>query len=630
MTAKTKRRVLGTVQQAPTTANGSTKLPIQSGEHPLPVPQPVMTSPSPIAHTGPDSLICPICNEKMISVNQLNQHIDDVHLGDSNSDSPPPPTAMPTTPQKLDSPGVLDKIIKRNTTPTKKIINLDLFEGSKTFSLSDSNGRDANSMSPTLHQKPRVSRTHWVQPSGNNTCSMAGCSKQLNVKNGIVNCRRCGKLFCNSHTDFKVKLRNPNPGESIPQYDKDGIWSKCCEECFFHKPDIVAGTAVNAVDLTSSFRQLRQTRQEENQLIIDKTVKKFIKLVNLLTEFYITSQHHREAPRTGLSSFFQTSTLDESLLIEKQREIVGYENWQDQNLVQYCYICLTKFGFLLRKHHCRLCGQVVCDDKFSERQECSLLVPLPMILSKLTHLNYSVQVKTHFDEVLHSHDDLFSVRMCKNCKDSLLYDYKLKILNEQHDPKLQELFSYYNQLFVVKEKIHHQMAKYRREMDAVTKSKSNAALESTNRFKDRVMGSFREFERILTEFKTIYFVQNSVSPQFQKYGRILKGINQSLILFLQESLMEFKDLNNRLKQTENEAMPKQPEVEIPRLTKKQIRELRESLMVMNEQKFIIEKLINDVTKQRKFDELQPLLNNKLEITTEIDRLESELGEFGFS
>ena len=34
--------------------------------------------------------------------------------------------------------------------------------------------------------------------------------------------------------------------------------------------------------------------------------------------------------------------------------------WTDERCVQHCYNCKNGFGIFVRKHHCRLCGQVFC------------------------------------------------------------------------------------------------------------------------------------------------------------------------------------------------------------------------------------------------------------------------------
>lgn len=603
MSTKGRRRVLGSIPQedtenTPKDAN-------------IPIPDPEDDT------LKDNTLVCPMCNEPMISVRQLNQHVDDVHL---NAIEEPQPRSTNTSSRNTSSPSPspsksLKSPAKAPRTPTRKNISLDLFDGSTTFSLSD--GPDKRSPTPLL--RPRVSRTHWVQPLGNNICNFDDCTKVLNVKNGIVNCRKCGQLYCNEHTDFKVKLRNPTGDEKVPQYDRNGIMSKCCQMCYFNKPDLIKGTDGNLKDLTDSFKTLRKQKLEMNQLICDKLIRKFIKLVNLLCDVY-----YNQRQETSILSYFQPK-IDNHWLQEKQREIVGYDNWQDDKLVNNCYICMVQFNIMMRKHHCRLCGKVVCDDKFSERQDCSLLVPLPMILSRLENLNYSLQVKQNISQLLKSHSELFLIRMCKHCKDNLLYDYKLKTLQNQPQVALNEIFDHYNRLVVTKQNIDHLLRRYQQALN----NKETNDLPSTNKVKDRIMFHFKEFESGLTDFKSVFFNKNDVKPEFSRQIKILKGINLSMILFLQENLVLFKDLNNELKALETSLIPKEPIVEQPRLTKKQIRELREQLMVMNEQKFILENLINDVTKQRKFDELQPLLNNKSEILNEIKNLESELGEFGF-
>ncbi|EOD13637.1 hypothetical protein EMIHUDRAFT_49505, partial [Emiliania huxleyi CCMP1516] len=36
--------------------------------------------------------------------------------------------------------------------------------------------------------------------------------------------------------------------------------------------------------------------------------------------------------------------------------------WVPNNERRGCNICQKKFGLLRRKHHCRLCGEVICGD----------------------------------------------------------------------------------------------------------------------------------------------------------------------------------------------------------------------------------------------------------------------------
>lgn len=107
-------------------------------------------------------------------------------------------------------------------------------------------------------------------------------------------------------------------------------------------------------------------------------------------------------------------------------------------------------------------------------------------------------------------------------------------------------------------------------------------------------------------------------------------------MFLQDNLIWYKQLNDKHKEIEQQRLKqsleeraKEETPEVPRLTKKQIRELREQLMVMNEQKFLVENMIMESTKARRFEELSSLEQNKRELDMTIENLETELGEFGF-
>lgn len=580
-----------------------------------------------------EEIKCPICNEPMINMFQLNQHIDDIHVDGQPNKSIDTETKVSNTSytsptiNKLINNDFIQKDMKKwfDTTPTKrKTISLDLFDGNKGFSLSGENnnddsvlsGSEANTPKSTSSplNKPRIIRSHWKHPSSNPQCKL--CQKPLNVKHGIVHCRKCGELTCNDDSNYKVRLRNPHKNETIPQYDKNGIWSKCCRTCYFDKPDLKNQGQINMVDLTDKFKRMRTTNNETSQLNRDKLIKRFIKIINFLSEYYLTKK----------DSFLSFSLSEDQEIIDKQKQIIGFENWQDDDTINHCYICFTRFNFLVRKHHCRVCGKIVCDDKFEQRQGCSLLVPVPIVLKILSNLNYSKFVLDNWKKLMSNND--ITIRMCKNCKNDLTYDFKLKSLENPEDTEesnnLKLIFLVYQQLLVVKNNINHYLPKYESQLLS-----PELKIDITNKLKDRIMIYLKDFESLIFQFKHKFYLRSGeINPVFSKNFKLINGINQSLILFLQDNLLKFKDLNEKFRNIENSLLPKET-IDKPKLTKRQIRELREQLMVMNEQKFIIENMIYDITKQRKFDQLQPLLNNKQELVNEIESLEEKLGEFGF-
>ncbi|GME85644.1 unnamed protein product [Ambrosiozyma monospora] len=136
--------------------------------------------------------------------------------------------------------------------------------------------------------------------------------------------------------------------------------------------------------------------------------------------------------------------------------------------------------------------------------------------------------------------------------------------------------------------------------------------------------------------------------------RITKSLNQSIIVYLQDRLpvlrkLQQEKLKQELELSSTPTLSPVPEPANnvintnnsilssgivktnpkPKMTKRQIRECREKLMVLNEQKFIIENQYNEFKRSRKFDDMKILEDNLKDLTDEIALLEDQLGDDGF-
>ncbi|KAI5959359.1 PEP7 [Candida theae] len=478
-------------------------------------------------------------------------------------------------------------------TPTKKINKISVSD--RGFSIGDITKRDTSPSSPSRNG---ITRSHWKQSQSQSShLSCKICGKRLNVKNGIVNCRKCGELFCNDHTHYRVKLRNPMGDEKKPQYEssKDGVWCRCCETCFEES----RVTEVFVRDRTNEFTAKRRDQLNLSKLHRTKIQRNFIKLANLMVE-------KKHAHQNSLLSLFQNVDDDE-------RGITG-ANWaQDENITN-CTICFTKFNFLIRKHHCRLCGEIVCDDSNGVRRNCSMYIPLSAIVEKLPNLNYSAKFRDEFD----LRDDELRFRCCVNCKNALLHDWKRD--HDSSDFHYEEIFALYEGMLLQKSNIERLMPVYDQGISTEDEAKTGHKLTM----------SLKELENSILYFKKKFFHKENemllVRDEYLRYNRILLNIYQGMGTFLHDNLLKYKAISDKNKPQE---LKKDKTPPPPRLTKKQIRELREQLMVLNEQKFLVENQIQQFTKDRKFDELDSLITNKDEISDTIKQLEEELGEFGF-
>jgi hypothetical protein len=85
---------------------------------------------------------------------------------------------------------------------------------------------------PEPHARPvdpdeDVTRTHWQRATYGDLCADPLCGKRLGGALGQVNCRHCGKLFCEEHTMYQMKLSRSAQHEPVR-----GAWCRVCETCY--------------------------------------------------------------------------------------------------------------------------------------------------------------------------------------------------------------------------------------------------------------------------------------------------------------------------------------------------------------------------------------------------------------
>lgn len=494
-----------------------------------------VVSPTPQRHGPADNLECPICCETMVSLEQLNRHLDDSHFSEKSVGK-----EQESCRSQL------------NRFQSKKTINLDLLDGNR-FTLHESTGNSPPIPTP-------IPRKHWQKPRGNDKCHHERCKRKLGIKNGIVNCRKCGLLFCNMHTLYDVKLN------SELQYDpRFGSWSRCCRNCYVNKPELAIPQG-GSNDLTQKFVNHRCLKLEAKQL-------EAAKVENRLDKFIL---YFRDSKRVAMKSFEQSVVM-----------------WRPDHEVNFCPRCNKPFGFspkhlqIERKHHCRLCGDIFCGDG------CSMEVPISMLAAFLA--------KECSAEGF--------LRICYSCK-HLLYNKRIFEKDVSSDPG--EALKIDEQMMQLQKKINTFLPQFKEVMSNLQSTSED--IEKAAMGRKKLMAYFSKFDKLTKRIGVL--IQSYSGPKDEL--KLMKSIHQTALTFLQENMVSLKSV---------------PKVVSPaeplKKSKKEVREMRETLMVLREQSFLLDDMIEKSKRSRKFDDMKSLEVSKGDLETEIEKLTVALGDEGF-
>lgn len=307
-------------------------------------------------------LVCPICNEDMVTLLQLNRHLDDVHKN------------LEEVKQNEAKDWFKTQMVKAKRFQPLAVLN-QKFKGLDVFDSENDNPRSpivqpaatttAGPAAGPVQQDPDdvVTKAHWQRHGPNDACSEPACGKRLASMTGSINCRKCGKLFCDEHTMYKMKLSRSAQHEPVR-----GLWCRVCETCYKSREGYNDRTGFER-DHTADFAQLRRKTVDKTLLEVSRLEKRLTKLTQLLAKppaDPIPTAGSLLWPLAGAKA--QRKQLEQSVV-----------DWEEDADIQRCPFCQQEFStYTFRRHHCRLCGRVVCGDPTTD---CSKEVGLTVALS---------------------------------------------------------------------------------------------------------------------------------------------------------------------------------------------------------------------------------------------------------
>ncbi|XP_031460925.1 rabenosyn-5 [Phasianus colchicus] len=246
-----------------------------------------------------------------------------------------------------------------------------------------------------------------------------------------------------------------------------------------------------------------------------------------------------------LTSFDRANT--ESAKIRAiEKSVVPWVNDQD---VPFCPDCGNKFSMRNRRHHCRLCGSIMC-------KKCMELISLPLA-SKLTSASKealsshtspnaspnsvhgsrrgSISSISSVSSVLDEKDD-DQIRCCQHCKDTLL-KREQQIDEKEYTPEIVKL---YEKLRLCMEKVDQKAPEYVRMAESLNAGETTYSLEHANDLRVEIQ---KVYEFIDALSKKILSLGLHEEPQpHPKTLQLQRMIRYSATLFVQEKLFGLMSL----------------------------------------------------------------------------------------
>ncbi len=159
----------------------------------------------------------------------------------------------------------------------QKLRGLEVFESNETQPIpAPVVGVQRPTVETVIDPEELVTRKHWQRPSGNDVCTDPLCEKRLGPLNGSISCRSCGRLFCEDHTMYQMKL-----SRSAAHDPTRGCWCRVCETCYKSREGYNDHHG-RMRDHTADFIAVRRKKVERQKLEIQRLEKRLTKLTGLL------------------------------------------------------------------------------------------------------------------------------------------------------------------------------------------------------------------------------------------------------------------------------------------------------------------------------------------------------------
>ncbi|XP_048874131.1 rabenosyn-5 isoform X1 [Brienomyrus brachyistius] len=266
-----------------------------------------------------------------------------------------------------------------------------------------------------------------------------------------------------------------------------------------------------------------------------------------------------------LTSFDRTSA-DAAKIRAIEKSVVSWVNDSD---VPLCPDCGNRFNMRNRRHHCRLCGSIMC-------KKCMEFVPLPLAY-KLTSgtrealcasgspgksqsppaggsaqgsRRGSISSLSSVSSVLEEKDEE-RIRCCGHCVEALLKRQE-RLEEKEHVPSIVQL---YEKLRLCIDKVEQKAPEYIQMAESLNSGETTFNLEHANGLRVEVQKYYELIDALSK--KILILGVNDEPPPPPKSQQLQRMVRYSATLFIQEKLLGLMSLPTKEKYEELKAKRKQ-------------------------------------------------------------------------
>ncbi|KAF1732987.1 Vacuolar segregation protein PEP7 [Beauveria bassiana] len=570
-------------------------------------------------------LVCPICNEEM-----LNRHIDDNHQ------------ELPAEEQDEVKTWFDKQVLKAKRFQPLSLINqklrgLEVFESNETvLPIQPVSHTPGKSQEVHIDPEELITRIHWQRSTGHDRCTDPTCGKNLGAMNGSINCRKCGRLFCGEHTMYQMKLSRSAEHEPVR-----GVWARVCETCYKSRDGYNDHTGVSK-DHTTAFSEIRRKRVERQKLEVSRLEKRLTKLTRLLVD-------PSDKPNGSILSPVSQLTGQNNQRKAIEQSVVP---WEDDEAVSKCPFCQQEFGtWTFRRHHCRICGRVVCADI---QTGCSFEVSLEVAPLREQVLTYAASQQPTEKPAPATGLVKVDIRMCQDCNHTIFSgrDFNASLELKPADQRAYETLRQFErgirQLLPSFHRVLLALQPDKLESGEVDLNKpppTRAQIQEASKIRKRLIDSFGKYGIAAKRIRDL----PTQSPTQQ---RLQTAIYTYASTFLHTNMLPLKSLPQLLRNQSSRSARSTPHLSVHSASsglrhtelaesdtasqaaseastvvsqlETEEKGLREGLAVLEEQRFMVEEMLRAATRARRFEEISALNRNMDELEAEITALKGKI------